>query len=502
MMEELHLAFLRKYIVGFICLLITIVVVAQSSASRERGDLEILYPYDETVFPPDIAAPTFRWKAGRGTNDFVITLELGDDGKSETIRTRGIEWRPTEDLWETIKDKSRHKATVFRIRRAMDDGRARTMLGTSITFSTSKDPVDAPIFFRDVPLGAREAVDQLESIVWRLGSVSSTELPLAALKNLPLCGNCHSITPDGKTLAMDVDYANDKGSYIITDIAEETVFEKSKVITWSDYKREDGQRTFGLLSQISPDGRYVVSTVKELVVLRYLPDIENSQLFFPAAGILVVYDRKTKEFFPLPGADDPEYVQTNPTWSPDGKSIVFARAKALKELNAEKVAAFVEGTEVLRFDLYRIPFSNGRGGKAEPIPGASENGSSNYFAKFSPDGKWIVFCRANSFMLNQPDSKLYITPAEGGTAHKMRCNSDIGMNSWHSWSPNGRWLVFSSKRNGPYTQLWLTHIDEQGNDSPPVVLESFTSGERAANIPEFVNMPSDKRFKIQIGRRK
>jgi pentatricopeptide repeat protein len=65
------------------------------------------------------------------------------------------------------------------------------------------------------------------------------------------------------------------------------------------------------------------------------------------------------------------------------------------------------------------------------------------------------------------------------------------MNSWHSWSSNGRWLVFSSKVNGPYTQLFLTHIDENGNDSPPVLLERFTSPDRAANIPEFVKLPGD-----------
>ena len=65
------------------------------------------------------------------------------------------------------------------------------------------------------------------------------------------------------------------------------------------------------------------------------------------------------------------------------------------------------------------------------------------------------------------------------------------MNSWHSWSSNSRWLVFSSKVNGAYTQLFLTHIDENGNDSPPVLLERFTSPDRAANIPEFVRLPGD-----------
>jgi len=65
------------------------------------------------------------------------------------------------------------------------------------------------------------------------------------------------------------------------------------------------------------------------------------------------------------------------------------------------------------------------------------------------------------------------------------------MNSWHSWSSNSKWVVFSSKVNGPYTQLFLTHIDENGNDSPPVLLERFTSPDRAANIPEFVKLSRD-----------
>jgi tetratricopeptide (TPR) repeat protein len=62
------------------------------------------------------------------------------------------------------------------------------------------------------------------------------------------------------------------------------------------------------------------------------------------------------------------------------------------------------------------------------------------------------------------------------------------MNSWHSWSPNGKWLVFSSKAYSIYTQLFLTHIDEQGQSTPPVVLDNFTEKDRAANIPEFANV--------------
>ncbi len=70
----------------------------------------------------------------------------------------------------------------------------------------------------------------------------------------------------------------------------------------------------------------------------------------------------------------------------------------------------------------------------------------------------------------------------------MRCNNINNMNSWHSFSPNGKWLVFSSKANSPYTQLCLTHIDQQGIDSPSVLLENFITDKLAANIPEFVNI--------------
>src|SRR5208283_329056 len=49
-----------------------------------------------------------------------------------------------------------------------------------------------------------------------------------------------------------------------------------------------------------------------------------------------------------------------------------------------------------------------------------------------------------------------------------------------------KWLVFSSKANSAYTQLFLAHIDSAGHSSPPVLLEHFVTPGRAANIPEFV----------------
>ena len=467
-------------------------------ARHEFPPLQIAYPLDEALFPPEIPAPTFRWKDQQPLADnWLIRIEFSDGKQPMTFRSGAMQWKPEDRQWATIKRRSwekEAKVAIFGVNRATPK---QILSAGEVRISTSKDEVGAPIFYREVNLPFAEAVKDPSNIRWRLGDVSSKEPPPVVLRNIPTCANCHSFSADGSTMAMDVDSANDKGSYVIAPVAEEIVFDDPKIITWSDYAREDKQKTFGSLAQVSPNGKYVICTVKDLSVFTDMPDLAFSQLFFAIQGILVYYHRETRTFQALPGADDKAFVQVNAVWSPDGETLVFARQKAyplktvyhnqLLLLDHEQVQEFLSGGKTFLFDLYRIPFNGGKGGKPKPLEGASHNGMSNYFPKYSPDGKWIVFCKAKSFMLLQPDSELYIVPAEGGKARRMRGNTSR-MNSWHSWSPNGKWLVFSSKANSPYTQLFLTHIDDQGRSTPPVLLEAFSSPDRAINIPEFVNV--------------
>ncbi|HUT47077.1 MAG TPA: tetratricopeptide repeat protein [Sedimentisphaerales bacterium] len=472
-------------------------ILALYRDDAKYGSLTISYPLDETLFPPEIVPPVFRWKDDNSSSSiWLITIRFRDNKPGMNFLTREPQWKPEPEQWETIKKLSMEKNAEVTIL-GVDRRITTKILSTGhVTIGTSKDEVGAPLFYREVNLPFIDAVKDPSRIRWRFGAISSPQQPPIVMDNLPVCGNCHSFSQDGKTLGLDVDYANDKGSYAIAPVAEQMVLSKDRIITWSDYKRDDEQETFGLLSQVSPDGRVAVSTVKDKSVFVPRPDLAFSQLFFPFKGILAVYDRQTRIFQSLPGADDPQYVQSNPAWSPDGKYIVFARAKAydLKRtsssgkvlLSPEDCKEFLEEGKPFLFDLYRIPFNDGKGGTPEPIQGASNNGMSNYFAKYSPDGKWIVFCKAKSYMLLQPDSELYIIPAEGGTASKLRANTSR-MNSWHSFSPNGKWLVFSSKANSAYTQLFLTHIDDEGRSTPAVLLSHFTAPDRAANIPEFVN---------------
>ena len=544
----------RALAVGALLLAVTpcIVLSALTGRSAPTQSLAIIvdYPLEGSLFPPDMAAPTVQWRdSAEGVTRWRIEVVFHDgeapllvESAGERPRLGSIDprcvsttnvlpeltpeqaaahtWRPQPAEWELIKQHSvEHPAAVtitgLHGGLAVSQGR--------FTLETSRDPVGAPIFYRDVPLmpteGEKGIIKPLSAqavrlISWRLRDVARDE-SRTLIDSFPTCANCHSFSADGKTLGVDVDGPqNDKGLYALVAVQPSTSIRNSDVIRWSAFRGQlGGQFRVGFMSQVSPDGQHVVTMINDpgaesrerMGDMRgkyyavNFKDFRFLQVFYPTRGILACYSRESGRLTPLPGADDPRYVQTGGVWSPDGRYIVFARAKARDP--------FVEGQPLalrandpnetqIQYDLYRVPFNDGRGGRAEPIKGASGNGMSNSFPKVSPDGRWIVYVQARNGLLMRPDSQLYIVPAQGGAARRMRCNTSL-MNSWHSFSPNGRWLVFSSKSRSPYTQLLLTHVDADGNDSPAILIENTTAANRAANIPEFVNVSPDGLLRIE-----
>lgn len=461
----------------------------------DGNGLTITYPRSGVIFPPELHPPTIMWEDN--TKSTLWKIVFNCESKEFVFSSKKNRWKPAVKDWEKIKSLTVKNGTLTI---TGHDASNNEFSSASIEFTTSKDSVGAPIFFRDVPLPFSYALNNLKTIRWRVGDISSENLAPIVMDSLHVCANCHSFSADGSTLGMDVDAHSDKDAYGITDIHKETVL--YKMLHWSEF--QDGKPTYGLLANISPQGRYIAATLKDNEFFITRPDLAYSQLFFPIKGIIVICDRKNESYFALPGASDTNYVQSNPSWNPEGTELLFARAPAIPSRESGFHDAFDKDTALFnkladefvfegrgfKYDVYRVPFKDGKGGEAQPLPGASNNGKSNYFARISPDGKWIVFTQAKNFMLLQPDSKLHIMPAEGGEPRLMACNNS-NMNSWHSWSPNGRWLVFSSKERGPYTKLYLTHIDENGMDSPPVCLENMCPDGRATNIPEFVNIKPD-----------
>jgi tetratricopeptide (TPR) repeat protein/Tol biopolymer transport system component len=516
-----------------------------NSSNSESRSITIDYPESGSIFPPDIMPPTFLWRdAETSDQTWRIDISFADGSESLHVDSKGNPmqigkidprcvsntnkppsltpeqaaahtWTPDAPMWTKIKLHSVDRPATVAIFGISDNTKGGAGSQGRVTLSTSKDPVGAPIFYRDVPLmpseGEKNFIQPLSPssiylINWRLRDISQPQSRVV-MHDLHSCANCHSFSADGKTMGIDVDGPrNDKGLYAVVPIRQQMAIRNEDMVSWNTDMRV-GQSRVGFMSQVSPDGKYVLSTfagqdqsIPSAYYVTNFKDYNFLQVFYPTRGILAWYDRATGRRQPLPGADDPRYVQTDGVWSPDGKYIVFARAEA-KDPHppGQKPALHAnDPNEVqIQYSLYRVPFNDGKGGQAEPIAGASDNGMSNNFPKVSPDGRWIVFVKCRNGQLMRPDSQLYIVPATGGVARRMIANTKL-MNSWHSFSPNGRWLVFSSKSRSPYTQMFLTHIDEQGNDSPAIYIDNSTAANRAVNLPEFVNISYDEMQKIDV----
>jgi tetratricopeptide (TPR) repeat protein len=533
-------------------------VAAYFVAGQRPRPITVDYPLDQSVFPPEFPPPTIFWRdASPRATAWAIDVSFGEGAapslhatsRGEPLRIGEIDpravgptnevpkltpeqaaahtWVPDAATWDAIKKGSTTQPAVLTITGCRDPGLKHAVSRGRVAIRTSTDPVGAPIFYRDVPLmpskgekGVIKPLDQklVPLIAWRVRNVAETGSRVV-LTGMHSCANCHSFSQDGKTMGMDLDGPdNNKGMYALYPVRPQAEIRRENVIEWTTYRGKlGGKLRSAFMSRVSPDGQYIVTTIndpgrgqtdyerrqapKDLWSNYYIANFANYrflQVFYLTRGVLAWYSKATGLLQPLPGADDPRYVHTSATWSPDGSYLVFSRAEAKD--------AYPEGAKLaerpndpnetqIRYDLYRIPWNGGRGGEAVPIAGASGNGMSNSFPKISPDGRWIVFVQARNGQLMRPDGQLYIVPVEGGVARRMRCNTPL-MNSWHSFSPNGRWMVFSSKSRSPYTQMFLTHVDEQGNDTPAVLIENSTAANRAVNIPEFVNIPPDGLLKI------
>jgi tetratricopeptide (TPR) repeat protein len=503
--------------------------------SSRTPAITIDYPQDGSIFPPEITPPMIIWRdAEDAIKSWRIDVVFADGAKAVRITSPGDPmqigpidprcisdtnqlpsltpeqaaahtWRPDAETWTFIKQHSVERPARMSITGI--DAAGKPTGHSMVTLSTSGDPVNGQIFYRDVPLmpsaGQKGIIQPLAQakqplINWRLRDISQTESHIV-MHDMYTCANCHSFSADGKTMGLDVDGPNnDKGLYALVPIQKQMTIRNEDLVAWNT-DRSVGKTRVGFMSQVSPTGKYVLSTFAgpdqsnpTSYYVTNFTDYRFLQVFYPTRGVLTWYSRATGLRKPLPGADDPKFSQGNAVWSPDEKYIVFARALSTDPYppgQPQAIAANDPNETQIQYSLYRIPFNNGLGGTPQPIKGASNNGMSNNFPKVSPDGKWIVFVKCKNGLLMRPDSQLWIVPATGGVARRMKCNTSL-MNSWHSFSPNGRWMVFSSKSRSPYTQMFITHIDANGNDSPPIYIDNSTAANRAVNIPEFVNIPS------------
>ena len=136
-------------------------------------------------------------------------------------------WTPDANTWSEIKQRSLGRTATINITGIRESEPGRPLSRGRVTVQTSRDPVGAPIFYRDVPLMPSEvergvikplAAAAIPLIAWRLRNIGEPSSRLM-MEGLHTCANCHSFSRDGKTLGMDMDGPqNDKGMYALVSV--------------------------------------------------------------------------------------------------------------------------------------------------------------------------------------------------------------------------------------------------------------------------------------------
>ena len=188
-------------------------------------------------------------------------------------------------------------------------------------------------------------------------------------------------------------------------------------------------------------------------------------------------------------------METYPAWSPDGRYLYFCSAP-IKWSNKSEVPPV--GYKKIRYDLMRISFEQDSDtwGEPEIVLSSNETGLSITQPSISPDGRFILFCMADygCFPIYQPGNDLHIMDRKTGKYNRLAINSDKS-DSWHSWSSNSRWIVFSSKRlSDVFARLYFSYIDKKGEPSKPILLPQkdpafYDSFLKTYNVPELITHP-------------
>ena len=153
----------------------------------------------------------------------------------------------------------------------------------------------------------------------------------------------------------------------------------------------------------------------------------------------------------------------------------------------------------LKYNIYRKAFNpeTRQFGPRELVFDAAAIDSSATFPRISPDGRYMLFTmgKYGYFHIWHHDADLWMMDLASGDVRSFSEVNSPDTESYHSWSSNGRWIIFSSRRNdGVYTRPYIAHVDKDGHATKPFELPSEDPDYhrqflRCYNVPEFMKGP-------------
>ena len=312
---------------------------------------------------------------------------------------------------------------------------------------------------------------------------SFDERPLIENTQFEGCVNCHSFNR-GNPADMSLHIRGPHGATLLRHDGGPLAAYNTKT---------DQTLGFCVYPYWHPSGRYIAYSTNATRQLFHGAHTNRIEVFDTSSD-LQVYDVEKNELLLTPLLKQDSIYETYPVFSADGHSIYFCAARAIPEDSHQ--------LDSIRYNLCRIDFdpATGRfGNHIDTVVDADAQHQSISFPRPSYDGRFLCYTLSDygQFSIWHHEADLWLLNLVTGESHPMTGANSDDTESFHNWSTNSRWLVFSSRRDdGLFTRPYFCHVDTQGRVSKAFMLPQrnprrfYRDRFLSFNVPEFIIAPT------------
>ena len=291
------------------------------------------------------------------------------------------------------------------------------------------------------------------------------------------CFNCH--TPNHNNPSLFTLQIRGEGGG--------TLIQRDGKQTWYNTKT-DSTKAAGSYASWHPEGRYCAYAANAVHQAFFVGNGQRIEVYHNFSTVEVL-DTKTNELILSPLLQNGD-LAIHPAFSADGRMLYYSTSKPCR-VPAEY--------EKVKCSLCAIPFDASTGSFGERVDtllNGPATDKSYTLARPSYDGRWLMYTVSSrsNFPIAQNDADLWLMDLRTGEQRQLSEVNSLQSESYHNWSSNSRWFVFSSKReDGMYTKLYLAHIGANGKVSKPFLLPQrnprkyYRELMDAYNVPEFTS---------------
>ena len=466
-------------LLGFIMLTGCHRVTLPMSYGESNSQPDIYPDYRDVTIPVNIAPLTFQLNGAEET-PLIASFTCGE----QQLLCDGTKIQPDEDDWRELVQAAagnRIEVVVY----AREDELWRRYRPFTIT--VSPDSIDPYISYRlispsyvtyeELTINQRCLENYDESVIY--------DNFLCSTEENGQCINCHNYQQYNPERMQFHARQNLGGTVIAYD-------GKVRKINM----RNDSILSAGVYPTWHPWLNLIVYSTNKTSQTFHTRDLNKIEVF-DSASDLIAYDVERNEVMNI--ENDTTEFEVFPFWAPDGRTLYYCSAHfEFRDTVSHDIETIMRAKEV-KYSIYKKAFDPERRtfGHREMVFDAAALDKSATLPRVSPDGRFLMFTLGGwgCFHIWHRDADLYLLDLSTGDVRPMdEINSD-NTESYHSWSSNGRWVIFSSRRDdGGYTRPFIAHIDANGYGSKPFELPSANPDYhrqfmKSYNIPEFMRGP-------------